>query len=424
MQRPIAMLVLVLSSALVLGGTPPAQAQLRGPPPGLPSLHLPGAGIPVLPHMPIQRHVPQIPSTVAIAHLDDLLRGPLAVTRQVQINALLRAAPGRVTLDPHGAPVLRGEFLALGLSPAQRAAVQAQGFTADRQGSADTTLGLDLAVLHDTLGRNEAQALLALQRAAPGASFAYQHLYLPAGGGDDVQDSTAAAPSGRAPHRVGLIDGGVDPADPALARARIDPHGCKAVAVSRHGTEVAARLVDGDPDTLYAANLWCGDVVGGETSALVDALGWMARERVPVINISLVGPDNPVLARAVQAMIARGHVLVSAVGNDGPAAPPLFPAAYPGVIGVSGVDAHDSVLPESGSGSQVAFCASGVVGHGRNAMRGTSFASPVVARRAAQLLDAPQPGAAAQVLQRLAGEARDLGPPGRDPRYGYGLLSP
>jgi hypothetical protein len=40
------------------------------------------------------------------------------------------------------------------------------------------------------------------------------------------------------------------------------------------------------------------------------------------------------------------------------------------------------------------------------------------------LLDAPRPGAAAAVERRLASEARDLGPPGRDPRYGYGLLSP
>ena len=175
---------------------------------------------------------------------------------------------------------------------------------------------------------------------------------------------------------------------------------------------------------MYAADLWCGDAVGGATSNLVDALAWMARERVAVINISLVGPDNPVLARAVQVMIARGHVLVSAVGNDGPAAPPLFPAAYPEVIGVSGVDARERVLPESGSGDQVDFCASGVVGSGRDALRGTSFAAPIVARKAGELLDAPRKGAAAEVQQQLAGEARDLGRPGRDPRYGDGLLSP
>jgi subtilisin family serine protease len=145
---------------------------------------------------------------------------------------------------------------------------------------------------------------------------------------------------------------------------------------------------------------------------------------VPVINISLVGPDNPLLARAVQAMIDRGHVLVAAVGNEGPAAPPLYPASYAGVIGVSGVDGRRHALPESGAGPQVAFCALGVVGDGHDALRGTSFASPIVARRAARQLPAPHPGAAADVMRQLAGEAIDLGRPGRDTRYGYGLLVP
>jgi hypothetical protein len=72
----------------------------------------------------------------------------------------------------------------------------------------------------------------------------------------------------------------------------------------------------------------------------------------------------------------------------------------------------------------VDFCASGVVGSGRNALRGTSFAAPIVARKAAQLLDAPRAGASTQVQQRLIGEARRPGAVGRDPRCGYGLLSP
>ena len=423
LQRLLSVLISSLSIALAVGGAAPARAQLRGPPQVLPGMHIPGVGIPGVPDIP---HVPDMPSTASMRRVDDLLRGPLAVTRRTQINTLLRLEPGRVTVDPQGEPVLRGEFLALGLSGGQLDAVQAQGFATDSQASADATLGLDLVVLRDTRGRGEAQALQALQQVAPDVTFAYQHLYLPAGvGGDAVQaNPPATGPAGAMPRRVGLIDGGVDPADPALAHARIEQFGCKTASVSRHGTAVAARLVDGDPDTLYAADLWCSDAVGGATSNLVSALAWMAREGVPVINISLVGPDNPVLARAVQAMIARGHVLVAAVGNDGPAAPPLFPAAYPGVIGVSAVDTHDRVLPESGSGIQVTFCASGVVGHGRGAMRGTSFAAPIVARKAAELLDAPREGAAAQILQRLINEARDLGPPGRDPRYGYGLLSP
>ena len=411
MRRPSAVFVLLLAIATV--GAVPARAQVLGPVQGLPNVQLPGA------------RLPGVDPAAPLHSVDDLLRGSLALTRKLQIDTLRRREPRRVDIDPHGAPILRGEFLATGLSGAQRDAVQAAGFVVDREMSADATLGLDFVVLHDTRNRRTSRAMRALQRAAPGAAFTYQHLYLPAGEGDAARAATAAAPSSAAPSQhVGLIDGGVNPADPALAQARIERHGCTTANPSRHGTAVAARLVAGDADMLYAADLWCGDAVGGATSNLVDALAWMAREHVAVINISLVGPDNPVLARAVQAMITRGHVLVSAVGNDGPAAPPLYPAAYPGVIGVSGVDAHDRVLPESGSGEQVDFCASGVIGSGRDALRGTSFAAPIVARKAAQLLDAPRTGAATQVQQQLIGEARPLGARGRDPRYGYGLLSP
>ena len=413
LRRPFATLVPLLVIAVATVSATPARAQVLGPVQGLPNVQVPGVGLPgTVPASPLRS-------------VDDLLRGPLALTRKLQIDALRRSEPRRVDVDPHGAPILRSEFLAMGLSDAQLDTVRALGFSVDRATPADATLGLDFVVLHDTRNRRTARAMRALQRAAPDATFTYQHLYLPAGHADVANATSAAAPPSDAPaRRVGLVDGGVDPAAPALAHARIERHGCQTATVSRHGTAVAARLVDGDPDTLYAADLWCGDVVGGATSNLVDALAWMAHEHVAVINISLVGPDNPVLARAVQAMIARGHVLVSAVGNDGPAAPPLFPAAYPGVIGVSGVDARDRVLPESGSGDQVDFCASGVVGNDRHALRGTSFAAPIVARKAAQLLDAPREGAAAQVQQQLAGEARDLGRPGRDPRYGDGLLSP
>jgi hypothetical protein len=412
--RPRSTLAAVLTVALAWPGATPAWAQVAVPLRGLPGVQLPDAGL------------LRMPSQAALPRLDDLLRSTDALTRQLQIRALLREEPRRVALDPHGNPVLRGAYLALDLAPAQLADLQAQGFSAETPAPADPVLDLHLTVLRDTRGRSEAHALRALQQTVPAATFTYQHLYLPAGASAPVGQSLPANPSPQAASlRLGLIDGGVDPADPALAHAHIEGHGCARTTASRHGTAVAARLIEGASDTLYAADLWCGDKLGGATSNLIDALAWMARERVAVLNISLVAPDNPVLARAVQTMHARGHVLVAAVGNDGPAAPPLFPAAYRGVIGVSAVDARDRALPESGSGEQVVFCASGVVGNGRNAMRGTSFAAPIVARRVARAMGASTGAAAADlVVQRLAGEARDLGAPGRDPRYGYGLLSP
>lgn len=411
LRRASALSVPLLAIVLALAGSVPAQAQVLGPVQrGLPNLPLPSTPLPgVVPGVNPQG-------------VDDLLRRPLALGLKVQVDALLRREPRRVTVDPDGAPILRGEFLAMGLSDSQLDALQAQGFTADRQAAADATLGLDFTVLHDTHGRSTRKAMHVLQKAAPDATFTYQHLYLPAGDGGTVP--AANAPGNMPARSVGMVDGGVDPADPALAHTHIEGHGCRTTTPSRHGTAVAARLVAGDTDTLYAADLWCGDTVGGATSGLVDALAWMDRERVAVINISLVGPDNPVLARAVQAMIARGHVLVSAAGNDGPAAPPLFPAAYPGVIGVGAVDARGRVLPESASGKQVAFCALGVVGSGRDTLRGSSFAAPIVARKAMQSLDAPRPDAAAQALQSLIGEARPLDSTDHGQRCGHGLLSP
>ncbi len=396
-----------------------ARAQLLGSPHALPTLPVP---------------LPPVPANVDAAtrvrtpRIEDLLRATASIPRTLQIRALLRDPSQRVALDPHGDPVLRGEFLASGLTDAQIADLQREGFTIQRPSAADS-LGLDVTIVRDPRRHGEAQALGELRRRAPGAAFTYQHLYLPAGAAPASTSTAAvAAPFATATAesglRIGLIDGGVDGNDPTLAHARIVTHGCVRSVATRHGTVVASRLVDGDADRLYAADLWCGDAVGGATSTLIDALAWMDREHVAVINISLVGPDNPLLARAVQAMIDRGHVLVAAVGNEGPAAPPLYPASYAGVIGVSGVDGRRRVLAESGAGPQVAFCALGVVGDGRDAMRGTSFASPIVARRAARHAPAPHPGAAAEVVRQLAGEAIDLGRPGRDTRYGYGLLAP
>ncbi len=56
------------------------------------------------------------------------------------------------------------------------------------------------------------------------------------------------------------------------------------------------------------------------------------------------------------------------------------------------------------------------------AVRGTSFAAPVVAGLLALRLPAPDKNAADAVLAQLAREAVDLGPRGRDTTYGNGLV--
>src|SRR5256885_16889990 len=86
-----------------------------------------------------------------------------------------------------------------------------------------------------------------------------------------------------------------------------------------------------------------------------------------------------------QNVLARGHLVVAAVGNDGPAAPPLYPAAWPGVVGVTAVDARQQVLVEALRGAQGKFAAPGAdmaaagPHQGDGLGRGASFASPLVA---------------------------------------------
>jgi subtilisin family serine protease len=154
----------------------------------------------------------------------------------------------------------------------------------------------------------------------------------------------------------------------------------------------------------------------------------MARERIGVVNVSLVGPDNAALKAAVRAALARGHVIVAAVGNDGPAARPLYPAAYEGVVGVTAVDAQRRVLPEALRGAQVDFAALGArrapvgANGGAVAVRGTSYAAPIVAGLLARDLAEPEPRAAQNAVAALARAAVDLGPRGRDNIYGAGLV--
>ncbi|MNM36657.1 Minor extracellular protease Epr precursor [compost metagenome] len=360
--------------------------------------------------------------------------GPL-LDRAGEVRRLLRRHPGLLDVDPVGELVIRHRVLAVAPSQEVLARIATAGFVESGRERWDE-LDLEIVFLDAPAHLDTRAALALLRELDPAGSYEFDHIYLRSGAVTASGAATATTTGSASPQgfRVGLIDSGVDAAHPALAKADVRSWHCNGTSIpDAHGTAVASLLLGSTGQqpgggTLYAADIWCGQSVGGTSSALAGAMAWMAREKVPVINISLVGPDNAVLRRATQAMNARGHVLVAAVGNDGPAAPPLFPAAYPGVIGVTATDRHRRVLPEAGRGAQVDFAAPGSqlraakADGGWTTVRGTSFAAPRVAYLAARQVQTLRPGNADAVMGMLAQEARDAGPQGRDDMFGLGIL--
>lgn len=433
------------AALLALAASGGARAQLslpRTPSPAWPATPAPLRPPPLqpLPSLPTPPTPPvALPAASAVE-----AAVPLDTLRRQAAADLIARHPEQVEAAPDGAPVRRGELLLVAPSPTLVAAARAAGYRVLRDEALD---GLDLALLvvAPPPGLGTAAALARLRALDPALEADFNHLY--AGGGALQPPAPASAappapdtgPTARpAGGRVGLIDGGVDRAHPALRAADLHAWGCDgAVRPGTHGTAVASLLVGHTASfagaapglALYAADVYCGQPAGGASDEVARALAWLVRERVAVVNVSLVGPPNRLLERAVQAVVARGHLIVAAVGNDGPAAPPLYPAAYPGVVGVTGVDPARRVLPEALRGPQVRFAAPGselaVAAAGETgyaSARGTSFAAPLVAGLLARRLPAPDPAAAAAALDALAREAIDLGAPGPDATYGRGLV--
>ena len=208
--------------------------------------------------------------------------------------------------------------------------------------------------------------------------------------------------------------------------------------LTAHGTAIAGLLVGKSDElqpllpkaTLYSASVFFArnDYAQGATMInLVSALDWLAGQKLSVINMSLAGPDNQILAKVIEKILASGHVIVAAAGNEGPAAPPLFPAAYPGVIAVTAVDSEHKIYRWANQGNYISFAALGVsVTTARSAggvgnESGTSMAAPVVSALIACELTQTK-NSPAQAIAHLVSKAVDLGKQGRDPVFGYGLL--
>lgn len=242
--------------------------------------------------------------------------------------------------------------------------------------------------------------------------------------------------------KVGIIDTHIDLHHPTFEGRRISVgtflSGASPTVKAAHGTGVLA-LLAGRPDSgtpglipdasFYAADVFFADPSGNamtDTMSMLKALDWLDASGVRIINMSVSGPPDDLVAKAITALSSRGVIITAAAGNGGPAATASYPAAYPEVISITAVDRKNNAYRQANHGGYIDLAAPGVgvwtayPDATEGPQTGTSFAVPFATAAIAAVYDNAKPRSKADVLNLL--RVSDLGVPGRDTVFGRGLL--
>jgi subtilisin family serine protease len=230
--------------------------------------------------------------------------------------------------------------------------------------------------------------------------------------------------------RVAVIDTGVDVDHPDL-RGRIarvgnfvergeqgftnDVHGTAVAGVIAATTNNQLGIVGVAPQAEIYALKACWPKAPGTREAVCDsytlarAIDFAIEQEVQVLNFSLGGPHDPLLARLIGAALRRGITVVAADAGDGRRS---FPADLPGVIGVYGPDqvaTHQKPAPADVGAPSVDILTT--VPHGSyDFFTGSSLAAAQVSGIAALLLERDPHLAPAQVGDLLRRTSRHHSP--------------
>lgn len=241
--------------------------------------------------------------------------------------------------------------------------------------------------------------------------------------------------------RVGLVDSGVMADHPYFADKDLleganycsggDPDDIS--DSYGHGTFAAGLILDVAPEAELVPLKCFEGKVGTLADVIAAVSGGVDDFGCDVINLSLgLTMQSDLLSAAVGYAYEHGVTLMAAVGNNSKHSTSgpdrlYYPAAYDEVIGVGSVDEALGVSTFSSRNESVLIAAPGTsitapaLTGGVRTDSGTSFSSPLAAGAAALVLSQTDmtPEALAGLL---AATSLDLGEPGYDTTYGYGLL--
>ena len=236
---------------------------------------------------------------------------------------------------------------------------------------------------------------------------------------------------------IAVIDSGIDTRHPELTNSisdSFDALGSKE-GPHVHGTGIAgaiaahARLMGSAPEArILAIRAFASTSSGAESSSyvIIKSLNYAVLHGAQIVNMSFAGPRDPLIERAIIATAERGVVMIAAAGNAGAKSPPLYPAANPNVIAVSGTDSQDRLFAASNRGVHIALAAPGTdiflpaPDRKYQMTSGTSFSAAYVSGIAALMLERNPALKPNDVRAMLVSTARDLGAPGRDDMFGAG----
>ena len=242
--------------------------------------------------------------------------------------------------------------------------------------------------------------------------------------------------------KVGIIDTGIDMDHPDLAANIKGGYNCIRETTNfdddhGHGSHCAG-IVAAINNTIgvvgVAPNAWLYGIKvlnrrgSGTTTDCIQGIQWCTNNGMDVISMSWGSTTySQAMNDACTAAWNAGCLLVGAAGNSGNTNI-IYPAKYSSVLAISATDSSDNLAYFSCYGNQIFMAAPGVSIYscykngGYATMSGTSMACPHVSGVAALIWARYPAYSNAQVKSRLQNTAEDLGSPGWDIYFGYGLV--
>ena len=245
---------------------------------------------------------------------------------------------------------------------------------------------------------------------------------------------------------VAVVDSGVDYTHPDLAGQVLTSRGydfvngdADAMDDFGHGTHVAGIIGAAQDNGVGGSGLAPGCKIlpvkvldrlgGGYDSDVAEGIEYAVNHGASVVNLSLGGEgDSQTLDDACSYAAAHDVTVVAAAGNDAAYMTDVYPATSPGVVAVAATDSNDQAAAFSDWGPYVDIAAPGMAiystlpGAGYASWSGTSMATPFVSAAVA-LIRSRFGDTSEQAIGRLEQSATDLGTPGRDDHFGYGLIN-